>query len=65
MFTSTRIPHDSGLYHEVVYFNDDIAGYVMSEDNGTYWWAINGGSAIHRGFKTVADCKQDLIRVLS
>lgn len=65
MFTSTRIPHDSGLYHEVVYFNDDVAGYVMSDDKGEYWWAINGGSAIQRGFKSVADCKEDLIRVLT
>lgn len=64
-FTSNRIPHDSGLYHEVIYYGDDIAGYVMSADDGTYWWAINGGSAISRGFKTVCDCKEDLIRVLS
>ena len=65
-FSSQRIPHDSGLYHEVIYYGDDVVGYVMSEPTGnTYWWTINGGSAIQRGFETVADCKDDLIRVLS
>lgn len=64
-FSSNRIPHDSGLYHEVIYYGDDIVGYVMSDDTGKYWWAINGGSAIQRGFDTVADCKEDLFRILA
>jgi len=66
VFTSNRIPHNSGLYHEVIYYGDDVAGFVMShpDDNNQYWWAINGGSAISRGFTSVADCKEDLFRVL-
>ena len=60
-FTSNRINHDCGMYHEQVFYGDDLVAFVRSDlSDGTYWWAINGGSAISRGHKTVADCKAEL-----
>ena len=60
-FTSNRVPHDSGMYHEEIFYGDDLVAFVRSDpSNGTYWWSINGGSAISRGYKSVADCKENL-----
>ena len=60
-FSSNRINHDCGMYHEQVFYGDDLVAFVRSDlSDGTYWWAINGGSAISRGHKTVADCKAEL-----
>ena len=60
-FTSNRINHDCGMYHEQIFYGDDLVAFVRSDlSDGTYWWAINGGSAISRGHKTVADCKAEL-----
>ena len=60
-FTSNRINHDCGMYHEQIFHGDDLVAFVRSDiSDGTYWWAINGGSAISRGHKTVADCKTEL-----
>jgi hypothetical protein len=60
-FSSNRINHDCGMYHEQIFCGDDLVAFVRSDpSDGTYWWAINGGSAISRGYKTVADCKAEL-----
>jgi hypothetical protein len=59
MFTSERIPHDSGLYHERIYWNDDVVAKVMSnESKGTFWYVTFG--LVKDGFKTIADTKQEL-----
>lgn len=64
MFTSERIPHDSGLYHERIYWNDDVVAKVMSnESKGTFWYVTFG--SVKDGFKTVADTKLELFKVLS
>ena len=64
MYTSNRIPHDSDLYHEQIFKNDQMVAQVMSEDDGTYWWVRNKNWSISRGFKTVADAKASLFPFL-
>ena len=66
MFTSERIPHDSGMYHERIYKDNQCVALVRSnpEDLTEYWWLINGSSIRQRGFTSVADCKADLFRVI-
>jgi hypothetical protein len=58
MFTSNRIPHDSGLYHEEIYFDNEVVAKVLSEEDGTYWWIILKNCSISKGYKTVADAKK-------
>jgi hypothetical protein len=59
-FSSNRINHDCGMYHEQIFYGDDLVAFVRSDlSDGTYWWAINGGSAISRGQKQSQTAKQN------
>lgn len=65
MFTSERIPHDSGMYHERIYWNDELVAKVMSDPkDSSYWWIKENNQSISRGYKTVADAKKTLFMVL-
>ena len=57
MYTSNRIPHDCGLYHEWIYKDDKVVAKVMSEGD-TYWWILTHNHSISRGYKTVAQAKE-------
>lgn len=58
MFTSNRIPHDSGLYHEHIFYNDKIVAQVLSEEDGSFWYVLTHNNSLSRGYKTVADAKK-------
>jgi hypothetical protein len=64
MFTSNRIPHDSGMYHEHIFHDNQVVAQVLSNGDSTYWYVLSDNQAISRGYKTVADAKDMLFRVL-
>jgi hypothetical protein len=65
MYYSERIPHDSGLYHEYIYRDNEYpaVAQILSE-NDSYWWIIQSNQSISRGYKSVADAKSMLFAVL-
>lgn len=65
MFTSNRIPHDSGMYHEHIFYDNQVVAQVLSEKDGSYWWVLTHNHSISRGYKTVAAAKKPLFAVLS
>jgi len=64
MFTSNRIPHDSGMYHEHIYHDNQVVAQVLSDKDNTYWFVLTDNHAISRGYKTVADAKKLLFLAL-
>lgn len=60
MFTSNRIPHDSGLYHEHIFHNNKIVAQLLSEEDGSFWYVLTHNNSLSRGYKTVADAKKPL-----
>ena len=63
MYSSIRVPHNSDLYHELIFKYDKVVAMVMSEGE-TYWWILTHNHSISRGYKTVADAKEILFPIL-
>jgi hypothetical protein len=57
MYTSNRIPHTSGLYHEQIFRDNQFVAQVLSEDDGSFWFVLAHNHSISRGYKTVAEAK--------
>jgi len=58
MYTSNRIPHDSGLYHEQIFKDNQFVAQVLSEEDGSFWFVLAHNHSISRGYKTVVDAKK-------
>jgi hypothetical protein len=63
MYTSNRIPHYSGMYHEQIFHDNQVVAQILSDTDTTYWYVING-QTVMAGFPTVADTKAALFPVL-
>ena len=63
MYTSNRIPHDSGLYHEHVFHGDTVVAQILSDPSRCYRYVING-HRVSAGYRTVGEAKAALFPVL-
>jgi len=64
MYTSNRIPHHSGMYHEHIFFNDQVVAQILSDTHKDYWFVING-NLVSAGYATVSDAKAALFPELA
>ena len=63
MFSST-LKTDYNLYHEVIHQNDIDVAKVIGYKDGTYGYIIDHNMSCSRGYKSVAECKSMLFKVL-
>ena len=59
MFTTNRIPHNSGMYHEQIYHHNTVVAQILSDDAKHFWYVINGKRAVC-SFPTVSAAKASL-----
>jgi hypothetical protein len=59
MYSSNRIPHHSGMYHEQIFHDNQVVAQILSDTDTSYWYVING-QTVSAGFPTVADAKAAL-----
>jgi len=63
MFTSNRIPHVSGMYHEHIFHDNQVVAQVLSESDH-FWFVLTHDHSVSNGYQSVADAKQELFRRL-
>lgn len=59
LFTANRIPHHSGLYHERIYYDNQVVAQILSDEHRGYWYVINGDK-VSDGFDSVCAAKAAL-----
>lgn len=59
MFTTNRIPHNSGMYHEQIFHHDTVVAQILSDDTKSFWYVINGREVVSP-FPTVSAAKASL-----
>ena len=59
MYTSNRIPHYSGMYHEQIFYDNQVVAQILSDTDSSFWYVING-QTVSAGFRTVSDAKAAL-----
>jgi len=63
MYSST-LKTDYVLYHEVIHKDNTDIAKVIGYKDGTYGYILDHNMSCSRGYKSVADCKQILFKVL-
>ncbi len=61
---SSSLNTEPSLYHEVIKADGIDCAKVIGHKDGTYEFIIDSNMARSRGYKTVADCKSMLFKVL-
>ena len=62
---SSTLNTEYTLYHEVIKHDDIDCARIIGYKDGTYGYILDANHSVSRGYKTVADCKGILFRVLN
>jgi hypothetical protein len=52
------------MYHEHIFFNDQVVAQILSDTHKDYWFVING-NLVSAGYATVSDAKAALFPELA